>query len=82
MTNLVATMPITAKTMQSLVAELNRRKELKRAYRRRFKDLQTMATTTINLSVKVQPPVVVTSNKTGASFPTFENFFRSRKEGS
>ena len=64
MTNLVATMPITAKAMQSLVAELNRQKELKRTYRRRHKDLQTVATTTTNPSVKVQPPVVVTSNKT------------------
>ena len=69
MTNLVATMPITAKAMQSLVAELNRQKELKRTYRRRYKDLQTMATTTTNPSVKVQPPVVVTSNKTSASPP-------------
>ena len=43
MTNLVATTPITATAMQSLVAELNRQKELKRTYRRRYKDLQTMA---------------------------------------
>ena len=68
-TNLVATTPITAKAMQSLVAELNRQKELKRTYRRRYKDLQTMATTTTNPSVKLQPPVVVTSNKTSASPP-------------
>ena len=33
MTNLVATTPITAKAMQSLLLELNRQKELKRAYR-------------------------------------------------
>ena len=32
MTNLVATTPITAKAMQSLIIELNRQKELKRAY--------------------------------------------------
>ena len=63
MTNLVATMPITAKAMQSLVAELNRQKELKRTYRRRYNDLQTVATTTTNPSVKVQPPVVVTITK-------------------
>ena len=68
MTNLVATMPITAKAMQSLVTELNRQKELKRTYRRRYKDLQTIASTTINPSVKVQPPVV-TSNKTSTSPP-------------
>ena len=69
MTNLVATMPITAKAMQSLVAELNRQKELKRTYRRRYRDLQTVATTTTNPSVKVQEPVVVTSNKTSTSPP-------------
>ena len=32
MTNLVATTPITAKAMQSLLVELNRQKELKRTY--------------------------------------------------
>ena len=69
MTNLVATTPITVRAMQSLVAELNRQKELKRTYRRRYKDLQTMATTTTNPPVKLQPPVVVTSNKTSASPP-------------
>ena len=67
MTNLVVTTPITVRAMQSLVAELNRQKELKRTYRRKYKDLQTMATTTTNPSVKIQPPVVVTSNKTSAS---------------
>ena len=33
MTNLVATTPITAKAMQSMLVELNRQKELKRTYR-------------------------------------------------
>ena len=33
MTNLVATTPVTAKAMQSLLLELNCQKELKRAYR-------------------------------------------------
>ena len=33
MTNLVATTPITAKAMQSLLVELNHQKELKRTYR-------------------------------------------------
>ena len=33
MTNLVATTPITAKAMQSLLVELNIQKELKRTYR-------------------------------------------------
>ena len=33
MTNLVATIPITAKATKSLYAELNRQKDLKRSYR-------------------------------------------------
>ena len=36
MTNLVATTPVTAKAMQSLLLELHRQKELKRAYRRHY----------------------------------------------
>ena len=39
MMNLVATTPITAKAMKSLYAKLNRQKDLKRTYRRRYKDL-------------------------------------------
>ena len=62
MTNLVATMPITAKAMKSLYAELNRQKDLKRSYRRKYKDLQAIVTTT-EPPVTLQQPVVVTSNK-------------------
>ena len=51
MTNLVATTPITAKAMKSLYAKLNRQKDLKRSYRRKYKDLQAMATTTTDLPV-------------------------------
>ena len=46
MTNLVATMPITAKAMKSLYAELNRQKHLKQTYRKKYKDLQAVVTTT------------------------------------
>ena len=46
MTNLVATTPITAKAMKSLYAKLNRQKDLKRTYRRRYKDLQAVVATT------------------------------------
>ena len=53
MTNLVATTPITAKAMKSLYAELNRQKDLKRPYRRKYKDLQAMVTTT------TEPPVML-----------------------
>ena len=44
MTNLVATTPVTAKAMQSLLLELHKQRELKRAYRRCYRDIQTTAT--------------------------------------
>ena len=46
MTNLAATTPITTKAMKSLHTELNRQKDLKRTYRRRYKDLQAIVPTT------------------------------------
>ena len=63
MTNLVATTPITAKAMKSLYAELNRQKDLERTYRKRYKDLQAVVTTTTDTSVTVLQPVTVTSSK-------------------
>ena len=51
MTNLVATTPIMAKAVKSLYAKLNRQKDLKRSYRRKYKDLQAMLTTTADPSV-------------------------------
>ena len=63
MTNLLATTPITAKAMKSLYAELNRRKNLKRSYRRKYKDLQAVLTTTTNTPVTLPQPVIMTSNK-------------------
>ena len=51
MTNLVATTPIMAKAMKSLYAKLNRQKDLKRSYRRKYKDLQAMVTTTTDSPV-------------------------------
>ena len=66
MTNLVATTPITAKAMKSLYAELNRQKDLKWTYRKKYKDLQTVITTT-EPHVTLQQPVVVTSSKVNAS---------------
>ena len=53
MTNLVATTSITAKAMKSLYAEMNRQRDLKRLYRRKYKDLQAVATTA------TVPPVAV-----------------------
>ena len=53
--------------MKSLYAELNRQKDLKRTYRRRYKDLQAVVATT-DTSVTVLHPVAVTSSK-GVSNP-------------
>ena len=64
MTNLVATTPVTAKAMQSLLLELHRQKELKRAYRRCYKDIQTTSTSTSTMS---QPLTSIASTSTNKS---------------
>ena len=53
MTNLVATTPIMAKAMKSLYAEMNRQRDFKRSYRRKYKDLQAVAT------IATDPPIAV-----------------------
>ena len=63
MTNLVATTPITAKAMKSLYAELNRQKELKRTYQKRYKDLQAVIATTTTTSATTTHPIMATSSK-------------------
>ena len=67
MTNLVATTPITAKAMKSLYARLNRQKDLKRTYRRRYKDLPAVVATTTDAPVTLPQPVIVTSSKANPS---------------
>ena len=62
MTNLVATTPITAKAMQNLLMELNHQKDLKRTYRRLYKDMQT-STTSTTTSATSQPLMSTTSMK-------------------
>ena len=52
MTNLVATTPVTAKAMQNLLLELHKQRELKRAYRQRYRDVQTTST---SMAVTTQP---------------------------
>ena len=69
MTNLVATTPITAKAMKSLYAKLNRQKDLKRTYRRRYKDLQAVVATTTNTPATTSNPTIVTSSKTPLNVP-------------
>ena len=63
MTNLVATTLITAKAMKNLYTKLNRQKELKRMYRRRYKDLQAVVATSTNTPTPASCPTFVTSSK-------------------
>ena len=66
MTNLVATTPITAKTMKNLYAELNKQKDLKRTYHKKYRDLQAVLTI-VEQSITVQQPTVVTGTKVKAT---------------
>ena len=66
MTNLVGTTPITAKAMKNLDTELNRQKNLKWTYRKKYKDLQAVVTTTEH-NVTLQQPAVVTNTKVKAN---------------
>ena len=59
MTNLVATTPITTKAMKSLYAALNRQEELKRTYRRRYKDLQAVVTPSTTTPATTSHPTVL-----------------------
>ena len=63
MTNLVATMPVTAKAMQSLLLELHKQRELKRAYRRHYRDTQTTSTSTATTSQPLTSITSVNTNK-------------------
>ena len=68
MTNLVATMTITAKAMKNIYTELNRQKDIKRTYRKKYKDLQAVVTTA-DSQVTLQQPVIVTGSKVKANPP-------------
>ena len=65
MTTLAATTPITVKAMKNLYAELNRQKDLKQTYRKKYKDLQALVSTAEH-NVMLQQPAVVTSKKVKA----------------
>ena len=80
MTNSVATTPITAKAMQSLIIELNRQKELKRTYRQRYKDLQTVTTATATPPVTSQPSINATNTKTSANSSTLKSSLSQGKK--
>ena len=66
MTNLVATTPITVKAMKNLYAELNRQKDLKWAYHKKYKYLQAVVTTAEH-NVTLQKPAVVVNTKVKAN---------------
>ena len=70
MSNLVATTPITAKAMKSLYAELNRQKDLKRTYRRRYKDLQAVVAITTTTHATTSCPIMTTNSKTTLNVQT------------
>ena len=55
--------------MKSLYAELNRQKDLKRTYRRRYKDLQAVVATTTNTPATTSNPIIVTSRKASPNVP-------------
>ena len=80
MTNLVVTTPITAKAMQSLIIELNRQKELKRTYRCRYKDLQTVTTATATPLVTSQPPTNTSNTKTSVNSSTLKSSLSQGKK--
>ena len=79
MTNLVVTTPITAKVMKNLYAELNRQKDLKRTYHKKYKELQAVATAEHNVSL--QQPTVVTSTKAKANPQVLKVASRGKNKG-
>ena len=80
MTNLVATTPITAKAMKSLYDELNRQKDLKRTYRRRYKDLQAVVATTTTTPATTSHSTMVTSSKTNPNVQTTKTSLVGQKK--
>ena len=53
--------------MKNFYTELNRQKDLKCTYKKKYKDLQAIVTTTTEPHVTLQQPVVVISSKVNAS---------------
>ena len=80
MTNLVATTPITVKALKTLCAELNRQKDLKQTYQKKYKDLQAVVTTAEH-NVLLQQPVVVMNNKAKANPQLLKVAFGEKGKG-
>ena len=66
--------------MKSLYAELNRQKDLKRTYRRRYKDLQPVVATTTNTPATTSCPIMVTSSKTTPNVQTTKTPFAGQQK--
>ena len=49
--------------MKNLYAEMNRQKELKRSYRRKYKNLQAVTATTTTTSTSTTHPIMTTSSR-------------------
>ena len=58
----MATTPITTNAIKSIYAELNRQKDLKWTYRKKYKDLQAVVTTAEH-NIALQQPAVVANTK-------------------
>ena len=80
MTNLVATTPIMAKAMKSLYAKLNRQKELKRSYRRKYKNLQAVAATTMTTPTTMTHPLMTTSSKVTPNVQPVKNVIAGQQK--
>ena len=65
--------------MKSLYAELNRQKDLKITYRRRYKDLQAVVATTTNTPATTSCPNLVTSSKTPPNTQTTKSLAGQQK---
>ena len=75
MTNLVATTPITAKAMKNLNAELNRQKDLKQTYQRKYKDLKA------EHNITLQQPAAVMNTKAKANPQVLKVTFGGKGKG-
>ena len=80
MTNLVATTPIMAKAMKSLYAELNRQKELKRSYRRKYKNLQAVTATTMTTPTTTTCPLMTASSKATPNVQPVKNVIAGQQK--
>ena len=66
--------------MKSPHAKLNRQKELKRSYRRKYKDLQAVAATTTTTPTTAMHPIMTTSSKTTQNVQPIETVMARKQK--